>query len=31
MMKLIWVRHGETLWNEQFRLQGLSDVKLNEK
>ena len=30
-MKLIWVRHGETLWNEQFRLQGLSDVKLNEK
>ncbi|HZK25388.1 MAG TPA: histidine phosphatase family protein [Oscillospiraceae bacterium] len=29
-MKLIWVRHGETLWNRQYRLQGLSDVALSE-
>ena len=30
-MKLIWVRHGETLWNREYRLQGLSDVALSER
>ncbi|MCR3922224.1 MAG: histidine phosphatase family protein [Firmicutes bacterium] len=29
-MKLIWIRHGETLWNREYRLQGLSDVALSE-
>jgi alpha-ribazole phosphatase/probable phosphoglycerate mutase len=30
-MKLIWVRHGETLWNREYRLQGLSNVALSER
>lgn len=29
-MRFIWVRHGETLWNREFRLQGTSDVALSE-
>lgn len=29
-MRLIWIRHGETLWNSEFRLQGTSDVALSE-
>lgn len=28
-MKLIWIRHGETNWNREFRLQGCSDVELS--
>jgi len=28
-MRLIFVRHGETLWNREFRLQGTSDVPLS--
>ena len=30
-MKLYIVRHGETTWNAQRRLQGASDTELNEK
>jgi broad specificity phosphatase PhoE len=29
-MRLILVRHGETDWNRQMRVQGRSDVELNE-
>lgn len=29
-MKLILVRHGETLWNKEKRVQGISDVELSE-
>lgn len=29
-MRLIWIRHGETPWNSEFRLQGTSDVALSE-
>jgi len=29
-MKIVLVRHGETLWNAQGRLQGREDVPLNE-
>lgn len=29
-MRLILVRHGETDWNQQHRLQGLGDLGLNE-
>ncbi|MBS3899030.1 MAG: histidine phosphatase family protein [Dethiobacter sp.] len=28
-MKFIWIRHGETVWNREFRLQGSSDVELS--
>lgn len=28
-MRLILVRHGETLWNEQSRVQGLANIELN--
>ncbi|POP34036.1 histidine phosphatase family protein [Lactonifactor longoviformis] len=30
-MKLYIVRHGETPWNVKFKLQGTSDIPLNEK
>ena len=30
MMKLYILRHGETQWNVQKRLQGASDTELNE-
>lgn len=29
-MKLYLVRHGETCWNRESRLQGVSDIALNE-
>lgn len=29
-MKLYIMRHGETLWNQTRRLQGVSDIELNE-
>ena len=31
MTKVIFVRHGETLWNHSKRYQGQSDIPLNEK
>lgn len=30
MMRLYWVRHGETDWNRQRRLQGNVDIPLNQ-
>ena len=30
-MRLYLVRHGETVWNFENRIQGASDVPLNEK
>lgn len=30
-MRLYIIRHGETPWNTQLRLQGQTDVELNEK
>ena len=30
-MKLIMVRHGETAWNQQKKIQGVSDIGLNER
>jgi len=29
-MRLILIRHGETLWNKEGRIQGTSDVELSE-
>ena len=29
-MELYIVRHGETVWNKQWRLQGSTDIKLSE-
>lgn len=29
-MKIYFIRHGETLWNKEKRLQGRSDIPLNE-
>lgn len=31
MMRLYWLRHGETDWNRQQRLQGNVDIPLNER
>lgn len=30
-MKLILVRHGETLWNREKRVQGVSDIELSDR
>lgn len=30
-MKLILIRHGETLWNREKRVQGISDIELSER
>jgi len=30
-LKLILVRHGETLWNREKRIQGISDIELSER
>lgn len=30
-MKIILVRHGETIWNRENRVQGLSDIELTER
>jgi broad specificity phosphatase PhoE len=30
-LRLYWIRHGETEWNRTYRLQGTSDVPLNEQ
>ena len=29
-MQIYIVRHGETLWNKEGRLQGATDIELNE-
>jgi broad specificity phosphatase PhoE len=29
-MRLILIRHGETLWNKEGRIQGISDIELSE-
>ena len=29
-MQLILIRHGETLWNKEKRVQGMSDIELSE-
>ncbi len=31
MTRLIIIRHGETIWNSEFRFQGHSDIPLNEQ
>ena len=30
-MRFIWIRHGKTLWNREFRLQGSSDILLSKE
>ena len=30
-MRLILIRHGETLWNEHHKFQGISDIELSPK
>jgi len=30
-LKLILVRHGETIWNKEKKIQGITDIGLNEK
>ena len=29
-MKIYFIRHGETLWNKEKKIQGQSDIPLNE-
>ena len=29
-MKIYFVRHGETIWNKEKKIQGQSDIPLNE-
>ncbi len=30
-MRLILIRHGESSWNQERRIQGISDIELNER
>ncbi|MDP2892075.1 MAG: histidine phosphatase family protein [Bacillota bacterium] len=30
-MKLVIIRHGETIWNNEMRTQGITDIPLSEK
>ena len=29
-MKIYFIRHGETIWNKEKKIQGQSDIPLNE-
>ncbi len=31
MLEIVWIRHGETVWNADHRWQGHSDVKLSSR
>ena len=31
MLRLYFVRHGETVWNTERRYQGMTDIELSEE